>query len=269
MDWGGTIDDIFNLTVTNRVPTLDNLISDQNIPLGTSFIYQFSSLTFSDLDGDVLIYTAAQSDGSALPNWLTFDPETRTFSGIPQSGTQGTYNIKVTADDEFGGTVDDTFQLSVVNQSPSSIIPLSSQLGNEGLESINVGQLFEFQFSEFSFTDSDGDTLTYNATQAGGNPLPNWMSFDPVNRQFTGTPQIGDQAVLAISVTAEDGYGGSSSDIFVLTVANRNPNGGSLTDQTANINQIFSYQVPSNTFNDLDGDPLTYSSTLTQVHQKV
>ena len=39
-----------------------------------------------------------------------------------------------------------------------------------------------------TFVDVDGDTLSYAATLAGGDPLPGWLSFDTTTQTFSGTP---------------------------------------------------------------------------------
>ena len=57
---------------------------------------------FSDPDaGDNLTYSAALSDDSALPAWLTFTAGTRTFGGTPENDDVGTITVKVTATDNF------------------------------------------------------------------------------------------------------------------------------------------------------------------------
>ena len=38
---------------------------------------------------DGLTYSATRQDGTALPAWLSFNPVTRTFSGIPRNGDVG------------------------------------------------------------------------------------------------------------------------------------------------------------------------------------
>jgi uncharacterized repeat protein (TIGR01451 family) len=57
--------------------------------------------TFIDRDpGDTLTYTAAQSTGQPLPSWLTFNPNTLTFSGT--SSQIEFVPIKLTATDKAG-----------------------------------------------------------------------------------------------------------------------------------------------------------------------
>ncbi|WP_334156678.1 DUF4347 domain-containing protein [Oryzomicrobium sp.] len=69
-----------------------------------------------------------------------------------------------------------------------------------------------------TFTDSDGDTLTYRATRADGSPLPTWLHFDPATRTFSGTPEGGDIGDLSIKVTATDGGYHPASATFTLRV---------------------------------------------------
>ncbi|MCY4584280.1 MAG: putative Ig domain-containing protein, partial [Chloroflexi bacterium] len=97
-------------TTSNTAPTLDNAIPDRTATAGTGFSYTFPSNTFNDADGDALSYTAARPNDSALPDWLTFTPSNRTFSGTP--GDVGTVSVKVTASDGTD-SVSDTFDIRV------------------------------------------------------------------------------------------------------------------------------------------------------------
>ena len=111
----------------NSPPTVDNTIPDQTAPAGTAFSYQFPANTFNDADSDVLTYTATKSDDTALPSWLAFDANTRTFSGTPQAANIGTVSVKVTADDSNGGTVSDTFNIVVSDTTAPSVTSIERQ----------------------------------------------------------------------------------------------------------------------------------------------
>ena len=78
-----------DVTAVNDAPYLDNVIPDQSATAGTAFSYTFPANTFGDDDGDTLTYTAAKSDDTALPSWLSFNANTRTFSGTPAAGGCG------------------------------------------------------------------------------------------------------------------------------------------------------------------------------------
>ncbi|MDR3322899.1 MAG: putative Ig domain-containing protein, partial [Zoogloeaceae bacterium] len=50
---------------------------------------------FIDPEGDALIYTVTQSNGSALPDWLAFDTATCIFSGMPNHPKANAKRISV------------------------------------------------------------------------------------------------------------------------------------------------------------------------------
>ncbi|MEG4333342.1 FG-GAP-like repeat-containing protein [Microcoleus sp. AT9_A2] len=71
-----------------------------------TFEYQFPQNTFTDPDqGDTLTYKATLMDGSPLPSWLTFNPDTRTLSGTSPEPQE--FRIKLTATDRAGLSVSD------------------------------------------------------------------------------------------------------------------------------------------------------------------
>ncbi|MEG4302981.1 FG-GAP-like repeat-containing protein, partial [Microcoleus sp. D3_18a_C4] len=81
----------------------------------STFNYQFPSNTFTDPDlGDTLTYTATLENGDPLPDWLIFDPDTRTFNGTNSQPQD--FNIKLIARDRAGATASDTIQL-IMNDS--------------------------------------------------------------------------------------------------------------------------------------------------------
>lgn len=103
------------LTFTNHAPTVDHFIPDQYATESAVFSFTFASNTFSDIDvGDTLVYTATLSNGSPLPAWLSFNPNTHAFSGTPGSGDVGFINVKVTASDGLASTAD-IFSITVLD----------------------------------------------------------------------------------------------------------------------------------------------------------
>ncbi|RUT05902.1 hypothetical protein DSM106972_031080 [Dulcicalothrix desertica PCC 7102] len=107
------------LASTNTPPNLVTPITDQIATQGISFTLQIPITTFNDADaGDTLIYTATLDDGTPLPAWLSFDPNSRTFNGTPTKKELGTLQLKVIATDTKGATAEDSFNLQVINLSP-------------------------------------------------------------------------------------------------------------------------------------------------------
>ena len=98
---------------TNNPPTLANAIEDRPARVGEVFSYTFPANTFNDADGDTLSYAAAKGDDSTLPTWLSFNADSRTFSGTPADGDVGTVTVKVTASDGRGGSASDEFVVTV------------------------------------------------------------------------------------------------------------------------------------------------------------
>jgi Ca2+-binding RTX toxin-like protein len=127
---------------------------------------------------------------------------------------------------------------------------------------------FSFTFAANTFSDADAlDRLTYTATLANGDDLPDWLEFDAETRTFSGTPENGDVGEITIRVTATDGGGESVSTDFTLTVDNVNdppePN-GTIAAQVVNEDTAYSLNLPADTFIDVDaGDTLTYAASLT------
>jgi hypothetical protein len=163
----------------NDAPTLANPIPDQtaraNQPLP---YYLVPADTFADPDvGDLLTleYTARQSNGSALPLWLSFDPATRTFSGTPGNGDVGALEIKVTATDKGHLSAFDTFTLTVLadtasplSTGPTVSAPVSetsapfNQAPTTADRAANVAQsgTYTFTAADFPFSDPDaGNSL--------------------------------------------------------------------------------------------------------------
>ena len=252
----GSATDTGTVTVTvspvNDAPVAPS-VPNQSAAEATAFSYQAPA--FTDPEGDTLTYTATLSDGNALPSWLSFDADTRTFSGTPlEADTPASLTIRITASDATLSTSVD-FALSVPETNNRPPQPQVSD------QTASVGRTFTYTVPEV--TDPDGDTLTYSAVLGpSSNPLPDWLSFDADTRTFTGTPQNADVGDYTIQVSVED-QSLSSQASFVLTVgvaANQAPVAPTLSSQQATEDEAFTYQSP--VFTDPDNDTLTYSASL-------
>ena len=110
---------INNLKLTNFEPYILNNIPDQDQNMESAYSYTISDSTFIDDDGnETLTFTASLNNGNDLPEFLTFDPESKTLSG--QLSTIGSYEIKITATDTAGTSAFEVFILNV--KQPNSII---------------------------------------------------------------------------------------------------------------------------------------------------
>lgn len=112
------IPETLTLTINglNDAPTVAHPIADQRIKEGCRFEYVIPACVFADLDAnDTLTYRAVLANGDPLPNWLTFDPVTMTFSGMPPKGEECVIHIKVIATDEHNATAVDQFDLVIAD----------------------------------------------------------------------------------------------------------------------------------------------------------
>ena len=82
-----------------------------------------------------------------------------------------------------------------------------------------AGSQFSYAFPIDTFSDADGDMLTYTATKSDGTALSTtWLTFTASTRTFSGTPQSANVGTLSVKVTAADASA-SVSDTFDITVS--------------------------------------------------
>jgi hypothetical protein len=80
----------------------------------------------------------------------------------------------------------------------------------------DIEQNFGVPKTTFRHSDSS-ERLTYEAKQADGRPLPDWLQFDRESLTFSGTPPAGSKS-LDIVVTAKDSKGNLAAAHFHITV---------------------------------------------------
>ena len=255
------------ITATNPVDPNQYAFWDTVHP--TTRLHQLVTDTFENtllnenVISDLVKYSATLENGNALPSWLTFNPITRIFSGTPTNDNVGNLNIKAIATDKAGATVSDIFTLAIgamSNNAPTLANPIADQNSKQG-------SVFNFQIPVNTFTDIDaGDVLTYSTTLENGNALPSWLTFNPTTRTFSGTPTNDNGGNFSVKAIATDKAKANVSDIFVIAIENINDAptlANPIADQNAKQGSVFNFQIPVNTFTDIDaGDVLTYSTTL-------
>jgi len=116
----------FSLSVqnVNDAPTVAAPIADQTAAEDSTFTFTVPGDTFADQDhihGDVLTYGATLADGSPLPAWLSFNPNSRTFSGTPGVGDAGSRQIAVSATDTGQLSATDLFTLAISGPFPQTV----------------------------------------------------------------------------------------------------------------------------------------------------
>ena len=250
----GSATDTGTVTITvspvNDAPIAPS-IPDQTATEVVAFTYKAPA--FTDPENDTLTYTATLSDGNPLPSWLSFDADTRTFTGTPlEADGLATHTIEVTASDGTHSS-SASFTLSVPESNQKPPKPQVSD------QTAIVDRLFSYTVPEV--TDPDNDTLTYSAMLGpSSNPLPDWLPFDATTRTFTATPQQANVGEYTILVSVEDQSLTSQASFTLTVVQNQPPPTPLLASQTATKDVAFSYTFDPVT--DPDGDAITYTATL-------
>ncbi len=104
---------IEKLKHTNFVPYLNGKIPNQSYPISQPFNFTVSEKTFIDDDGNnTLSYSSTLEDGNPLPTWLSFKPDTRTFSGTPVE--KGINKVKVIVTDKAGAVASAVLTIEVI-----------------------------------------------------------------------------------------------------------------------------------------------------------
>jgi Ca2+-binding RTX toxin-like protein len=256
---------IFDLTVldANDTPVIVNQINNQTALEDRTFSFTIPSNTFTDPDSNLpLTYAAVLENGNPLPSWLTFDANTKTFSGTPINSNVGNLRITVSATDAQGATAKDTFDLNILNSNdaPTLANSIGTQIATEE-------RRFQFTIPRNTFNETDpGDTLIYATKLADGLPLPAWLSFDVDTLTFGGIPTNNDVGNLVIEIEATDNGGATVNHSFTLQIDNVNDApilSIPITNQIVTEDPDFVFTLAANTFSDIDaGDVLTYSATL-------
>lgn len=128
--------------------------------------------------------------------------------------------------------------LNTGNHSPRAALTLDEQVAR-------VGQPFNYSLPGGTFTDQDaGDSLTYAAERADGQPLPAWLTFNPASRTFSGTPAVGDVGSVPVQLRATDSGGLASLlefDVRATTaiVMTGTANADTITASTATDHELY------------------------------
>ncbi|MEH6790810.1 putative Ig domain-containing protein [Parasphingorhabdus sp.] len=242
----------------NDAPVLANAIADQSSEEDTPYSFVVPANAFSDVEGDTLSFIASLGNEDPLPAWLSFNAATRTFSGTPPQDFNGALDVNVTASDG-SLSASDTFTLTIdpVNDAPVLANAIADQSSDEDAP-------YSFVVPANAFSDVDGDTLSFTARLGNDDPLPAWLTFTAATRTFSGTPPQDFNGSLDVKITASDGSL-SASDQFTLTIDPVNDApvlANAIADQSSDEDAAFSFVVPANAFNDVDGDTLSFTASL-------
>lgn len=176
------------------------------------YTYKLPDKVFEGMGAGATL-AASLAGGRPWPAWLHFDAATRTFSGTPGNGDVGGLSVRVSA--TLGqSVVSHTFALFVrdVNDAPVAGAPLAPFVGKEQ-------EAWTYSLPEGSFADEDvGDTLTYSAKLADGQPLPTWLRINSQTGQLSHAQGSAQATRLSLLITATDAAGATADQALELTL---------------------------------------------------
>ncbi|MFC0213648.1 Ig-like domain-containing protein [Paenibacillus chartarius] len=238
--YNGTAQSSFSLLV-NQAPAVVKVIGDQLTTLGTGDVIVDISQVFSDADGDALTVIAMSQD----PSVATVSMSGNQLTIHPVAG--GSTTIDVTAVDNKGGTVTESFTLRV-NRAPTvSGIPAQTIALEKGEKTVDVSSFFQ---------DADGDSLTFEAVSSNDAIAEVSMT----GTQLKITPVA--LGIATVTLTVYDGFGGKVTGEMPVTIQhNQAPQtADSIADKTVYVGSPAEIDV-SGVFTDADLDALTYTAS--------
>jgi len=208
---------------------------------------------FNSPDGATLSYTASSNDPTIARASLTGDTLTVTPLAV------GNATITVTANDGKNDPVSTTFTVTVVtgNKPPA----VTNAIPNQTLAVGGMSFVRDLNAAPVVFTDPNGDAQTFTASSSA----PAIATPNISGSTLTIAPVTAGNATII--VTANDGKGGVTSTTFnVIVVAGNQPPtlANAIPNQTLAFGGaafVRDLNAPPTVFNDLNGDPLTYTTS--------
>ncbi|NJO01495.1 MAG: hypothetical protein HC880_07220, partial [Bacteroidia bacterium] len=245
-DWNDNTLYIINVR-PQAIPTA-LAIDDVTATVSTLFTYDVAGSFDKGYPGNVLTYSANIAGTlEALPNWLSINAETGTFTGIPPISANKNYEIAVTVTDWNGLTATQTFTLTIDG------LPNKAPMAND--QSVSTNEDTQLAIT-LGATDEDEDVLTYIITEE-----PKYGTLSGTAPNLTYTPDQNHN---------DNSFGEADQFIFVVNDGEVDSEPATVTIAVNPINDTPTFQLQANTltieslepqtalawaFNIQDGDP--------------
>ncbi|MFK3774526.1 beta-propeller fold lactonase family protein [Pseudomonas sp. NPDC089406] len=166
---------VLELDVANAVPVADAGYHLPGVGVGQPYEVQVPDSLFRDANDDNLTWSVV----GELPEWLSFDADSHTFSGTAPASA-GSFSITLRADDGQGGVTEVTLTLVVARPaSPASndgVAPVINAAGNTALPLAASNTPFELedaapnalQITSEPALQSAADSLRHSSLDDGG-----------------------------------------------------------------------------------------------------
>lgn len=215
-------------------PTLAFPLADQSPPVarvGESFDFTLLPGTFTADNTSALVYST-----TGLPEWVTFNNVTLSFTGTPSASSDSESSVSLTATDTDGDSLTSSFDLVVSsNPAPTVHLSLPRQIAAPSLHAFssavplasNAGIVihpywsFSIGFQMDTVRSSSGAPIYYSARQRGSTTLPDWLEFHNDTMTFYGVAPTNGSYTIVATGSDYPGYSGAQTS-FVIQVAGFN-----------------------------------------------
>ncbi|MFM7908331.1 MAG: putative Ig domain-containing protein [Microcystis sp.] len=240
--------------------TLSNNRIGENLAIGT-IIGTFTTTDIPLNPTNTFTYNLVTGIGATDNNLFTINGNKLQTNVVFDHERRSSYSIRVRTTDPAGLSLEKSLTINVidVNESPTDLNISNSSIAENQPQGTVVGT--------FSTTDPDrGNTFTYSLVSGAGST--NNSLFTIENNQLKTKSGFNHENInnYSIRVRTTDGNGLFFEKSLTINVTNVNETPtlvNPITDRQILQDQPFTFQIPANTFTDVDaGDVLTYSVTL-------
>ncbi|MDT9547293.1 MAG: S8 family serine peptidase [Chlorobium phaeovibrioides] len=219
------------VTVGNHAPVAAASVFDDPVMVakGMGLDFDLPDNAFSDQDGEgELEITVRNASGGELPDWLSYDPATGKFSGVPPEDMQGQLQILVEAVDGYGESTSDILTIQFGdNQAPVVDTPSEKVIGEDAaLLPLGIKAPVDPEETEVVITMLAVPTIGA-VLDKGGNPVAAGDEFTPDElselHYQTAADANGDAGYLRYEAKDEDGVKAESSIHLFIDPVNDAP----------------------------------------------
>jgi RHS repeat-associated protein len=235
--YGGIDLQYFQLEVVppNSAPEFTSNPVSNTVQIGKTFQYDANAI---DPDDDPITYELAPG----APAGITVDPDTGILTWTATAAQVGEHEIVLIARDDNGAETTQTLALTVIEAQANTAPQITSQ--PRVATRTNAPYLYQL-----AVDDPDGDPLTYTLVDG-----PDGMTLNEAGL-LSWEPGASQTGAHLVTITVEDGQGGSDTQTYNLRVGNQAANfAPEITSEPkylTNLDRFYQYQA---TATDPDGD---------------
>ena len=254
-DDGGVATETFQVQVNNVAPTLDGVEPIPRLDEGTAFTLNDLGITLSDpgfdnllnplvLGGSQETFTALTVDwGDGTPvdplnivNRVDGSPGVATTAEFEHSphtyADNGLYTVTITAADDDGGAIAETFQIEVHNVAPTLVLT-SRDLEISESETLNLFDLGAFSDPGFNNLLNTGNPSNGGEVTETFSYTIDWGDGTVETGQLPATVLSGSAGIetLGTLVDSHQYLDNDSDNLFTVTVTLSDDDGGTVEDQ--------------------------------------